>query len=426
MGVGAISVLYFAALLAGASSVPVFIGLETAALLAVAVLALRRTMFAPEVPPDHPPCSWNGVLAGAMAILVLLLAWGLFDSYETNPFGEWDAWSIWNLRAKMLASDSWRNALSPLLDASHPDYPLLLSGFIGRVWRLSGGAAPFVPAATSALFLFATLCLTVSALAAARRASLGWMAALVLGGTTGYVLQGPVQYADLPLAFYFLSTAALLCLADRFPDHSAPLLAGAGLSASLAAWTKNEGWVFFGIAILLWFVLRRRGWIPLLAGALPVTTLALAFRLSIAPPADPFIKQGLGGALAHFGVASRYQQVAGSFFTEILNLGTPFTHPLLILAVLAFALRFDWPGRRTTSTLLIAITAAMLISYAAIFLATPSDLVWHLGTAAGRLIVQLWPLAVFTILFALRDPESYVPAPASSMKQQRTPPPAHS
>lgn len=71
---------------------------------------------------------------------------------------------------------------------------------------------------------------------------------------------------------------------------------------------------------------------------------------------------------------------------------------LIALAALAF-LGFDtrtsrlWPPAVYTLALL-AVSAA----YCATFLFTPYDLHWHLGTAMSRLMIQLWPATVLTLM----------------------------
>jgi hypothetical protein len=403
LGVAITSILYFVLLLANAASPAILIVFETLLIAATAAFLLRSRLFTPVEPRPH--FQWNWIFAAALGFQVLLALYGIQDSAETNPFGEWDAWSIWNLRAKFLATpESWRLAISPALSASHPDYPLLLSGFIARCWRLSGDISQQMPIATAFLFFLATIGVLIAAVATARRLSLGLLAGITLVAASGFLLQAPVEYADVPLAFYFVSAIALAALADVYPEHARPLHIAAGLCASCAAWTKNEGFVFLAIFVIVW-TLARRVW-TVAAGALPVAALALWFRFALAPPADPFYQQGVSGALARFGEFSRYGQVVSSFASEIVNLGPLFAHPILLLAILAFTLRFAAPLRRT-SILLASTTAAMLVAYAVIFIATPSDLSWHLGTAAGRLIVQLVPMLIFATVVSLRAPEEW-------------------
>jgi hypothetical protein len=114
---------------------------------------------------------WNWALGLAFAAGLLLVFGAILDSVEANPHGQWDAWSIWNLRAKFLAGpgETWRNAVSPLLTQTHSDYPLLQSAFIALLWKASGATTPFAPVATALVFFASTLGLLVSALALLRR-----------------------------------------------------------------------------------------------------------------------------------------------------------------------------------------------------------------------------------------------------------------
>src|SRR5206468_645905 len=99
-------------------------------------------------------------LMGAL-ILALLIATGAMSTvWEANPHGSWDAWSIWNVRAKFLASgDSPQRAWSPALDWTHPEYPLLVSGVVARAWAQAGSMGPEAPIAASYLFFLALLAL---------------------------------------------------------------------------------------------------------------------------------------------------------------------------------------------------------------------------------------------------------------------------
>ena len=50
----------------------------------------------------------SGLELSLGALLVLAIAIGtfaMFSAYRLNPQGQWDAWSIWNLRAKFLTAD---------------------------------------------------------------------------------------------------------------------------------------------------------------------------------------------------------------------------------------------------------------------------------------------------------------------------------
>src|ERR1700677_5080720 len=157
---------------------------------------------------------WTWLLALAFG-LVLLISFGrLIQMVAALPVGDWDAWAIWNLRAKFLAGPggAWRYAISPLLNDSHPDYPLLLSGFVARVWKAGGTMDTIVPVVTALLFFAALLALLVSVVALLRSTASALLAGLVILSTTSLLVWAPAQYADIPLAFYYLAAIALLFL----------------------------------------------------------------------------------------------------------------------------------------------------------------------------------------------------------------------
>src|SRR3984885_12983220 len=84
----------------------------------------------PRYYPDGtaPGFRWTWLLALTFGI-ALLISWiRMVQMAAALPVGAWDAWALWNLRAKFLSGPggAWRYALSPLISNSHPDYPLLL------------------------------------------------------------------------------------------------------------------------------------------------------------------------------------------------------------------------------------------------------------------------------------------------------------
>jgi len=172
-------------------------------------------------------------------VVALALAVPLFsDSTASNPYGAWDAWAIWNQRARFLAQpdESWRGAFSPLLNqiagagAAHADYPMLLSGYIARCWTWMDSIGDVAaPIATAALFSAATVGVLVSALAILRGWSMAIIAGLILLGTA-FQLICPWQYADIPIGFYYVSTFALILLAGA---DSQRILVLAGLATAL-------------------------------------------------------------------------------------------------------------------------------------------------------------------------------------------------
>jgi hypothetical protein len=417
-GVAISSVLFFLMLLAHLASAPSIVAVNAALLVAGAWVAFRRRR-APGLTAsiDTPAFRWNWLLALSLAAGFALVLSGLLDVASAGRYGEWDAWSIWNLRAKFMAGpgDAWKGAVSPLLERSHPDYPLLLSGFIAMIWKVAGDSPTWVPQATSFLFLALVLGLLVSALTVLRSFSAALLAGFAVLASTSFLFLATMQYADLPLSFYLLGAIVLLLLSSREEPGSRLYRALAGFFASCAAWTKNEGILFAGLLLAVTLVLQARDggvksvfrrWLPLALGAAPVLLLVGGFKLFLAPPADPFLHQNAAQIAQKLGDAGRYSQIGKALLSDAYHYGQPWSHPLLLLAILAFALGFRIDEKFASSIRGAAIALALVFaSYCGAYLITPNDLAWHLQTSLARLYSHLWPSALLLAFMVLRRPE---------------------
>jgi hypothetical protein len=239
------------------------------------------------------------------------------------------------------------------------------------------------------------------------------------------------QYADVPLAFFYLATLVLLCLSDHVEEGRGGLLALAGLACGMAAWTKNEGLLFMACVLLArtWTLGRSSGmrdcWSrmrPFLAGLLPVVLIILFFKVQYALPNDILGPAGRASALERILTPSRYATIGTWFLKQPFVFGgwdqlrfIPISPvPLLLLALLLFRIRPDVkgiPGPKMAAWTL----GLTLAGYFFIFLITPLRLDWQLGTAGGRLLLQLWPSALFLFFMVVRDPFSDRPAQAPAV-----------
>ena len=352
--------------------------------------------------------SWVLGIAAALALTSTAASLETFDL----PHGDWDAWSIWNLRAKFLADPaSWRHAVSPLAFRSHPDYPLLTSA-VAADWMRFGGTG-----AGLAMVFFATVpAVLISTLALLRGTASAWLAALVFAASAGYITQAPSQYADIPLSAFML--CALACLWQ--PRHPL-MLFGAGLFAGCASFTKNEGIVFALALLLVAAVKWRAALVPLVCGMAPGLAITAWFKIGYAPPSEY-----AGATAATLFQPGRWAAIFGESVNELWNLGIGIGHPLLILGVLAFGLRFA-PLHRVWN-LAAAVIGCQMLGYLAAYLLTPADLNWQLGTSMNRLLAQVWPSILLLFFMALRPPESPAgnsekpippPTPAGSRGRQR-------
>ena len=380
---------------------------ELGALIGAAFLVYRRRTTV--VPPAQEvrsalvlPIALSLLLALGVGTVAVTAAW------DANPNGDWDAWAIWNLRARFLASDAGlaQRAWSPSLAAtSHPAYPLLVSSFVGRDWAFSHSFSPTVPAATSYLFLLALIALAAGGVMAIRGPTFGLLAGLVLAASPSLLHEVPSQYADIPLACYFTG-AIVFGLLDR------PVLAG--IFAGFAAWTKDEGLLFLIVALAAILVFRRRAVLAAIAGAAPIAVLVAYFKMALSSTAAPQLATNLTAATHQAADAGRYGTIAAAFAREFAGMGSGWYHPILPLIVLALALRFDREHWRDVA-FCGAIAVALLLGFFGVYILTTNDLNWILQTSLTRILVQVWPALVLTGMLALRTPE------ATASQNQETP-----
>jgi hypothetical protein len=347
----------------------------------------------------------------ACAITAGLALCGFASCLLRNPHGAWDAWAIWNLRARFLYRSglNWADSFSPDLFWSSPDYPLGLPGFVALTWKYVGSETVVVPMLVAALFTVATGAMLYASLRSMAGSIAATLALLILAGTPLFLQHGASQYADVPVGFFFLASIVLMALYDRDPDRCRGWLILVGITGSLAAWTKNEGLLFlaaFATARIA-LAVRQREWRRLgrearwlLVGAAPVLTALLIFKSCLAPPSGFFAIQNWETVAEKLMDWSRYRVVASAFFREMSTFGGGMS---LLAIVSLFLVGVDRHGFRKDRWLSGALVLGiMLMGYFFIYIITPQDLGWHLRTSLSRLLLQLWPLTIFLVYLNLK------------------------
>jgi len=331
-----------------------------------------------------------------------------------SGFGFWDAWAIWNLKARFLAcgTPAWRRVFSEEIDWSHTDYPLLLPLNVARLWTYQGDNSTLISAALSIVFSLLVVGTLYAGVSRLRGSVQGCLAVLALVATTGFTQQGAYQAADIPLGFFLL--ASLCALTLSYPDrrlHPRTLVLS-GLLIGGAVWTKNEGSLLACVllASVLPVALReggpklvaRYGGLLLLGLALPLACLA-TMKLGFAGESDLFRGRTWSDLLEKVTDGSRHSMILQVVGKQVwYNIGGWLSIALLALAVVS-GLRIEAPLRPASAWIALTLVG-ITVSFYVVYLLTPRELPWHLATSSDRLVMQIWPSILFGYFIFVRPP----------------------
>jgi hypothetical protein len=191
------------------------------------------------------------------------------------------------------------------------------------------------------------------------------------------------------------------------------------MAAGCAAWTKNEGMLFLVSIVAARFlaIVPAKGWkeyvgqmCRFMAGALPFLIIAAYFKIRLAPANELIASQDFSAILGKLSDPSRYLLISKAFAAVLFRLGFPFLGTVPVLAV--YLLLVGVKVKREDAPILVTCFATLLFmaaGYFFVYLITPEDLEWHLGTSLVRLMLQLWPILLFGFFMAAKTPEDVKP-----------------
>lgn len=408
LGHGATSALLYSLSLAGSSSALAIVALEALALATAAVtLSAGRSADGcwPVAATDSSPLARWARRAAALAVVLAVVHFVMV--FVKNPHGGWDTWAIWNLRARFLARGGFADAFAPELEWSHVDYPLLVPTAVARAWLLTRGEALLAPALVAAQLWAATLGLLFAGLERLRGTTTAAAGVAVALSASFFTAHAALQYADVPVGQFLLGAVVL----GAFGAHVSPAaawrpLALAGAHAGLAVWTKNEGALMLVALILAaastyrwWSCSRRLAVAAVALGALVPLLLVLTFKASFAPRNDIVAAQSTTTTWLKLTDGWRWSTTLLGVGACLWTFGAwPWTTPIL-LCVAALPARLHRSSRFARGAGLAL--SLMLAGFVVVYVVTPLDLEGHMSSSANRLVLQLWPAAVFVSLLGL-------------------------
>lgn len=371
----------------------------------------------PILPGPLEVSSWRGPRIMALGTFLIVLAFAVYHFVVVSaymPHGAGDAMIDWNLRARFLhrGGENWTAVFHEnMMRWCHSDYPLLLSASIARLWGHLGEESTWVPRMIALGFTFGTVGVVVATLGVLRSTSQGYLAGLLLLGNSFLFEKGLMQYADVPLAYFIVCTLALFAMRDRLSDDPRFVVL-AGLTAGFAAWTKNEGMLFLVCITVTRTVIisttgGRRALVRELGcfavGLFPILVCLTIFKTAYAGTNDLIEGQGPFDYFSRLCDPSRYTLIFQSIQDQLMLIPAVIAIGLGIHVVLV---RFQ----RSWLTFPMGITPLLCLvllstGYFFVYVLTPHNLPWHLLTSIDRLLLHVYPAAVFTLFLLLRTVE---------------------
>jgi len=333
------------------------------------------------------------VAAACGALLAAFFISGL-TAARASPLDDFDAWSIWTLKAAML----WFNDTLPVgfftgesYEFAHQDYPLLLPVFEAIHFRAAGTMDTRLLDTHVWLFLPAFV-LAVADLAWDSVRPAVWAPVLLLVAVASEVqAQLLTAYADVPMAIFGAAGALLLGLwlargDGRHLALGAILLAGAASS-------KNEGLMVAAAVLIVAgavvLVSKRAAVRPLALAALGTGVAILPWRIWIADhgiEGDLPVFKGLNPAY----LWDRFDRVGPSIEALTAQLANQGKWSYLVpLAVLVGAACFAARVARPLAAFYLGSGVLMWALLVWAYWISPLPLTFHLDTSANRVVAAI-------------------------------------
>lgn len=404
VGIGSASAVTFVTLMAGGQLDTGFVvrdGILWTVVGAISLWKLRQRQPGPAAPPFAPATPLDWALRGAFLLVLGLAASVPFSEYAAAPHGQWDAWAIWNQKARFMyrAGPDWLASLE--IPWSQPGHPPLVAASVARLWAWSGGERTAVPAMLSGAFALSTVAVVMAALDLRHRRA--WVAGTILVAPFTFSHLASAQTADLPIGLFIVATLVMLPMQPggwRQKRLTCGALGLAGATAGLTAWTKNEGVVFFiaSSALVVWSTMRHgrladlRWWV---AGALPFLAALAWFKFGLVPQSTDYLAgaSSTSTAMSRIFDVNRHRLIWENMSVLGVRWGGPWAAgalPLTLVVAAAAACRRE--GRIARGFL--AVSAVMVCGLLGVYLLTPLDVAWLVQTTFDRVMLQIWPTIV--------------------------------
>lgn len=340
--------------------------------------------------------------------LILLLSFPLIQRAQYYAHGGWDAWSVWNVKAKFLflGGQNWDNMLQPMMWRSSPHYPLLLPLINVWGWIFTQAPVYYIPQLTAIFFSFLTAWLLYASVKDLTGSKFSLIPVILLISSPFMVLQCISQYCDLIFGFYLL--AGVYCMIKTAQEDSPSFACLTGIFLGLVTFTKGEGLLAAGLLGMLsvpyfWIYCSNKKRLDILAAfllcAFFAATPMLYFKFVYAPNNQTFTN-GLTSQIN----PSTWPRMKAIFMYYFYELIKPKWNGLLlvILATLLFHFRALLKKEKAILTLFLFAYFAIVTFY--YFVNTQFEIIWWLNVTWERVIFAVMPvILLLTFLTLLKN-----------------------
>ncbi|MDP8264946.1 MAG: glycosyltransferase family 39 protein [Candidatus Aceula lacicola] len=346
-----------------------------------------------------------GICWSIVIIIIAILS-------KQYPFGGWDAWGLYNMKAKFLifGAERWKD-FAKVHWHTQPSYPILLP--LINTWIFSVFQRGMIAAASMTSIIFSVSCglLLYAGLSQFIKKWIAFLASILLMSTPSYIFWSTTQYADVILSYFLLSSVILLITMLRTKNHRIAFLAG--LFLGFMPFAKNEGIVMLvflsGLTsayLLLNKDLNRANAISIIKflfiGIAMTGAATLIFKIFLAPPTREVLFNPLTKELEFCNIKG-FLTTVGFYKTELLNRGWNFIWVLVVL------LGIFRPKNliRNENKIFLTFFALFFITLLYVYLTTAHfDLTWRLECTASRIAFYLLPTIVFFSFYSFWSEDS--------------------
>jgi hypothetical protein len=306
---------------------------------------------------------------------------------------EWDAWSMWTMKAKALIVYGNLD-IADWIGYGHPDYPILVPMLQSFTFRFIGTMNTELVHVEYALITLAFVATVWRVLSGRLGAAVGAAWALYVLLLPGLEVNVPDALGDVPVAI-FASLAAFafaLWLRDRTKDW----LCLYAIFGAAAVWTKNEGLSALVMIALVGVLLSIKR--PVVRNVLPPVVASLAIYVLYLPWTEWTKAQGIGHdrnlaaglhPLLLIREHARAFHALSDLWGQLSTVDTWFALPYLslLLGVVALIRRRD----RRLAVFSVLVPAGLFLSYILVYTIStdPLGLDWYLATSSSRVVTSV-------------------------------------